>query len=54
MANLLRNIAKASTQLGQKRETEPTLEEIAAELDVLPGVVLETMLCARGSLGQYL
>jgi len=46
-ANLLRNIAKASTQLGQKRETEPTLEEIAAELDVLPGVVLETTLCAR-------
>jgi RNA polymerase primary sigma factor len=42
---LLRNIAKASGQLGREREAD--LEEIAAELDVPPAEVLETVRSAR-------
>ena len=45
--SLLKDISKASRKLGQGRESEPDIEEIAAELDVPPEEVLETMLSAR-------
>ena len=45
--SLLNDISKASRKLGQGRESEPDIEEIAAELDVPPEEVLETMLSAR-------
>ena len=45
--SLLKDISKASRRLGQGRESEPGIEEIAAELDVPAAEVLETMLSAR-------
>ena len=45
--SLLKDISKASRRLGQGRESEPGIEEIAAELDVPADEVLETMLSAR-------
>jgi len=45
--SLLKDISKASRRLGQGRESEPGIEEIAAELDVPAEEVLETMLSAR-------
>jgi RNA polymerase primary sigma factor len=45
--SLLKDISKASRKLGQGRETEPEIEEIAAELDVSPQEVQETILAAR-------
>ena len=45
--SLLKDISKASRRLGQGRESEPGIEEIAAELDVPAEDVLETMLSAR-------
>ena len=45
--SLLKDISKASRKLGQGRESEPDIEEIAAELDVSAEEVLETMLSAR-------
>ena len=45
--SLLKDISKASRKLGQGRESEPGIEEIAAELDVPAEEVLETMLSAR-------
>jgi len=45
--SLLKDISKASRRLGQGRESEPGIEEIAAELGVPAQEVLETMLSAR-------
>ena len=45
--SLLKDISKASRRLCQGRESEPGIEEIAAELDVPAEEVLETMLSAR-------
>ena len=45
--SLLKDISKASRRLGQGRESEPGVEENAAELDVPAEEVLETMLSAR-------
>jgi RNA polymerase primary sigma factor len=45
--SLLKDISKASRKLGQGRESDPGIEEIAAELDVPAEEVLETMLSAR-------
>ena len=45
--SLLKDISKASRKLGQGREGDPPIEEIAAELDVAPREVLDTMLSAR-------
>jgi RNA polymerase primary sigma factor len=45
--SLLKDISKASRKLGQGREKEPAIEEIAAELEVSAQEVLETMLSAR-------
>ncbi len=45
--SLLKDISKASRKLGQGRESDPNIEEIAAELDVPPEEVLETVLSAR-------
>ena len=45
--SLLKDISKASRKLGQGRESEPDVEEIAAELDVPAQEVLDTMLSAR-------
>ena len=45
--SLLKDISKTSRRLGQGREAEPRIEEIAAELEVAPQEVLETMLSAR-------
>lgn len=45
--SLLKDISKASRKLGQGRESDPGIEEIAAELDVPADEVLETMLSAR-------
>ena len=45
--SLLKDISKVSRKLGQGREGEPAIEEIAAELDVAPREVLDTMLSAR-------
>ena len=45
--SLLKDISKVSRQLGQGRESEPNVEEIAAELDVSAQEVLDTMLSAR-------
>jgi len=46
--SLLKDISKTSRRLGQGREAEPRIEEIAAELEVPAQEVLETMLSARG------
>jgi RNA polymerase primary sigma factor len=45
--SLLKDISKASRKLGQGRESEPGVEEIAAELDVPAQEILDTMLSAR-------
>ncbi len=45
--SLLKDISKASRRLGQGRESEPGVDEIAAELDVPAEEVLDTMLSAR-------
>jgi len=45
--SLLKDISKASRKLGQDREGEPDVEEIAQELDVPAEEVLETILSAR-------
>ncbi len=45
--SLLKDISKASRKLGQGRETEPHIDEIAKELDMAPQDVLDTMLHAR-------
>ena len=45
--SLLKDISKASRKLGQGRESDPHIEEIAKELDVSADEVLETMLSAR-------
>ena len=45
--SLLKDISKASRKLGQGRETDPEIEEIAAELDVSPEEVQQTILAAR-------
>jgi len=45
--SLLKDISKASQRLGQGREGDPGIEEIAEELDVPAEEVLETMLSAR-------
>jgi RNA polymerase primary sigma factor len=45
--SLLKDISKASRKLGQGRETEPEIEEIARELDVSPQEVRDTILSAR-------
>ena len=41
------SISKASRKLGQGRESEPGVEEIAAELDMSAQEILDTMLSAR-------
>jgi RNA polymerase primary sigma factor len=45
--SLLKDISKVSRRLGQGREVEPDVEEIAAELEVAPREILDTMLSAR-------
>ncbi|MFT5086199.1 MAG: RNA polymerase primary sigma factor [Candidatus Latescibacterota bacterium] len=45
--SLLKDISKASRKLGQDREGDPAIEEIAKELDVPAQEVLETILSAR-------
>ena len=45
--SLLKDISKASRKLGQGRESEPAIEEIAKELDVPMQEVLDTMMSAR-------
>ena len=45
--SLLKDITKVSRKLGQGRGTEPEIEEIAAELDVSPQEVQDTILSAR-------
>ncbi|MGY8827410.1 MAG: sigma-70 family RNA polymerase sigma factor [Candidatus Latescibacterota bacterium] len=45
--SLLKDISKASRKLGQDREGDPAIEEIAKELDVPTQEVLETILSAR-------
>ena len=45
--SLLKDITKTSRKLGQGRESEPQVEEIAAALEVAPQEVLDTMLSAR-------
>lgn len=45
--SLLKDISKASRKLGQGRETDPEIEEIARELDVSPQEVQDTILSAR-------
>ena len=45
--SLLKDISKASRKLGQGRESEPDVEEIAEELDVPAQEILDTMLSAR-------
>lgn len=45
--SLLKDISRASHKLGQGRDTEPEIEEIAAELEVSPQEVQDTILSAR-------
>jgi RNA polymerase primary sigma factor len=45
--SLLKEIADVSRRLGQGRESDPDVDEIAAELDVPAEEVLDTMLSAR-------
>ena len=45
--SLLKDITKASRQLGQGRESEPRVEEIAEHLEISSQEVLDTMLSAR-------
>jgi len=45
--SLLKDISKASKRLGQGREHDPNIEEIARELDMAPEDIRDTMLSAR-------
>ena len=45
--SLLKDISKASRKLGQGREGEPAIEEIARELDMPEKEILDTMMSAR-------
>ena len=45
--SLLKDISRASHKLGQGRDTEPEIEEIAAELEVSAQEVQDTILSAR-------
>ncbi len=45
--SLLKDISKASRKLGQGRESEPAIEEIARELDIPEQEILDTMMSAR-------
>ena len=45
--SLLKDISKASKRLGQGREKDPNIEEIARELDMAPEEIRDTMLSAR-------
>jgi RNA polymerase primary sigma factor len=45
--SLLKDITKASRKLGQGRENEPRVEEIAEHLEISSQEVLDTMLSAR-------
>jgi RNA polymerase primary sigma factor len=45
--NLLKDISKASHRLGQGRQGEPGVDEIAAEIDVPTHVVTDAVLSAR-------
>ena len=45
--SLLKDISRASRRLGQGREADPEVEEIAAELDISAQEVMDTMLSAR-------
>ena len=45
--SLLKDISKASRKLGQGREGEPAIEEIARELDMPAKEILDTMMSAR-------
>ncbi len=45
--SLLKDISKVSRKLSQGRETEPEIDEIAAELEVSPQEVQDTILSAR-------
>ncbi len=45
--SLLKDISKASRKLGQGRESEPGIEEIARELDMPEQEILDTMMSAR-------
>ena len=42
--SLLKDISDASRRLGQGRESDPALDEIAAELDMSPDQIVDTML----------
>ena len=52
--SLLKDISKASRRLGQGREEEPDVNEIAKELDLPTDVVTDAILSARpvSSLGR--
>jgi RNA polymerase primary sigma factor len=45
--SLLKDISKVSRKLGQGRESEPAIEEIAKELDLPEREILDTMMSAR-------
>ena len=45
--SLLKDISKVSRKLGQGRESEPAVAEIARELDISEREVLDTMMSAR-------
>ena len=45
--SLLKDISKASRKLGQGREGEPAIEEIARELDMPEQEIIDTMMSAR-------
>jgi len=45
--SLLKDISKVSRKLGQGRESEPAVEEIAKELDIPEREILDTMMSAR-------
>ena len=45
--SLLKDISRASHKLGQGRDTEPEIEEIAAELEISAQEVQDTILSAR-------
>ena len=45
--SLLKDISRVSRQLGQGREQEPHIEEIAEQLDMEPDEVLDALLSAR-------
>jgi len=45
--SLLKDISRISRKLGQGREQEPQIEEIAEELDMAPDEVLDALLSAR-------